>query len=44
MEMSEAGESTFARNEKGDLNAIQIVLQQERPAPEPEPETLTPNP
>ena len=29
MEMSEAGEATFARNEKGDLNAIQIVLQQE---------------
>ena len=29
MELSEAGETTFARNEKGDLNAIQIVLQQE---------------
>ena len=29
MAYSEAGETTFQRNEKGDLNAIQIVLQQE---------------
>jgi len=29
MKVAEAGEMTFQRNDKGDLNAIQIVLQQE---------------